>query len=365
MSYSPVGFEKWDLDTPALMLDLDLLENNIARIAARCKACGVHWRPHTKGNKTPAIAHKLLDAGAIGVTCAKLGEAEIMAASGIRDILVANQVVGERKMARLTHLQRHADVMVAIDDPVHVNMISEAAQAVGVSVRVLVELDIGMGRCGVGAGKPALELAQQADAAPGVTFSGLMGYEGQAMDLPDPEKKSACAEAVGLLADSREHIEASGIECPIVSAGGTGTLAFTPDCPGLTEIQAGGGIMMDTLYATSMGVRGLEHALSVLATVVSRPAPDRAYIDAGRKTTSSQFGLPWAKDREGIDVVGLSAEHGHLELKNPDHPLKIGDKIELISGYSDMTVFLHNEIHGIRNDRVEAVWDILGRGKLQ
>ena len=190
MSYSPVGMEKWDLDTPALMLDLDLLENNIARIAARCKACGVRWRPHTKGNKTPAIAHKLLDAGAIGITCAKLGEAEVMAAAGIKDILVANQVVGDRKMARLTHLQRHADVMVAVDHPVHVDMISEAAKAVGVNVRVLVELDIGMGRCGVGAGKPALELAQRADAAPGVAFSGLMGYEGQAMDLPDPEKAS-------------------------------------------------------------------------------------------------------------------------------------------------------------------------------
>ncbi len=365
MSYSPVGLEKWDLDTPALMLELDLLENNVARIAARCKACGVHWRPHTKGNKTPAIAHKLLDAGAIGITCAKLGEAEVMAAAGVKDILVANQVVGDRKMARLTHLQRHADVMVAVDHPVHVDMISEAAQAVGVSVRVLVELDVGMGRCGVGAGKPALEMAQRADAAPGVRFSGLMGYEGQAMDLPDPEKASACAEAVSLLAGSRERVEASGIECPIVSAGGTGTLAFTPACPGLTEIQAGGGIMMDTFYATSLGVRGLDHALSILATVVSRPAPDRAYIDAGRKTTSSQFGLPWVKHRDGIDVVGLSAEHGYLELQNRDDPLKIGEKVELISGYSDMTVFLHNQIYGIRNDRVEAVWDILGRGKLQ
>ncbi len=365
MSYSPVGFEKWDLDTPALMLDLDLLENNIARIAARCKVCGVRWRPHTKGNKTPAIAHKLLDAGAIGITCAKLGEAEVMAASGIKDILVANQVVGERKMARLTHLQRHADVMVAVDHPVHVNMISEAAQAVGVSVRVLVELDIGMGRCGVGPGKPALELAQRAQVAPGVVFSGLMGYEGQAMDLPDTQKEAACVEAIAHLAVSRERIEASGIECPIVSAGGTGTLAYTPDCPGLTEIQAGGGIMMDTFYATALGVRGLDHALSILATVVSRPAPDRAYIDAGRKTTTSQFGLPWVKGRDGIDVVGLSAEHGYLELKNTDRPLRIGDKIELISGYSDMTVFLHNQIYGIRNDRVEAVWDILGRGKLQ
>ncbi|MDA0746673.1 MAG: alanine racemase, partial [bacterium] len=208
MSYSPIGMEKQALDTPALLLDLDRLETNIARIAARCRECGVNWRPHTKGNKTPAIAHKLLDAGAIGITCAKLGEAEVMAAAGIKDILVANQIVGERKMARLVNLRRHADVMVAIDHPLHIQAISEAAQAVGVEIRVLVEVDIGMGRCGTAPGKPALELAQQAHAAPGVQLAGVMGYEGHAMDLPDDKKEIACAQAIAHLADAKALIEA-------------------------------------------------------------------------------------------------------------------------------------------------------------
>ncbi len=364
MSYSAVGMEKWALDTPALMLDLDRLEANISRMVSRCRACGIAWRPHTKGSKTPAIAHKLLSAGAVGITCAKLGEAEVMAAAGIRDILIANQVVGDLKMARLVHLQRHANVMVAVDHPVHIQAISEAARTLGVEVRVLVEINIGMDRCGVQPGKPALELAQQADAAPGVVFAGIMGYEGHAMMLSDDEKKPACVEAIGHLADTRAHIEAAGLKVGIVSAGGTGTLAFTPDCSGLTEVQAGGGIMMDTLYSGGMYVKGLEHALTILTTVVSHPVPDRAYVDAGRKTTNMEFGLPGVAGREGITVVGLSAEHGYLKLEGPGTSLQIGEKIELISGYSDMTVFLHDRIYGIRNDRVEVVWDILGRGKL-
>ncbi|MDA0748192.1 MAG: DSD1 family PLP-dependent enzyme, partial [bacterium] len=165
-------------------------------------------------------------------------------------------------------------------------------------------------------------------------------------------------------ADAKALIEAAGIPCPIVSAGGTGTLAFSPACPGLTEIQAGGGIMMDTFYPTTLGVKGLEHALTILATVVSQPSSDRAYIDAGRKTTSNQFGLPSVKNKKGISVTGLSAEHGYLALE-PGATLRIGEKLELISGYSDMTVCLHDQFYGIRNNRVEAVWDILGRGKLQ
>lgn len=365
MAFSPIGLEKWALDTPALMLDLDRLDRNIARIAARCRECGVNWRPHTKGNKTPAIAHKLIDAGAVGVTCAKLGEAEVMAAAGIRDILVANQIVGERKIARLVHLRRHADVMVAVDHPLHVRAISEAASALGVDVRVLVEVDVGMHRCGVQPGKPALELAQQAEAAPGVVFAGIMGYEGQVMFLSEDEKGPACAEAIGRLAETRDRLRAAGLEVPIVSAGGTGTLAHTPGCDGVTEIQAGGGILMDTLYTDRMCVQGLEHALTILATVVSHPAPDRAYIDAGRKTTSSEFGLPRVLGKEGISVSGLSAEHGYLKLEPGASSLQIGEKIELISGYSDMTVFLHDRVYGTRNDRVETVWDILGRGKLQ
>ena len=365
MSYSPVGKEKWALDTPALLLDLDPMERNIDRIASRCRECGVTWRPHTKGMKSPAIAHKLLDAGAIGITCAKLGEAEVMAAAGIRDILVANQVVGDQKVSRLVNLQRHADVMVAVDHPVHIQSISEAAQAVGVNVRVLVEVDIGLPRCGVQPGGPAVELAQQADAAPGVIFAGIMGYEGHVLMLPDDEKEPACAEAIGHLAETKAQIEAAGLKCGIVSAGGTGSLIFTPSCPGVTEIQAGGGIMMDALYRYKMHVRGLEHALFVLATVVSRPTPDRANVDAGRKTMDGSLHIPLVPGMEGVSVDSLSAEHGVLKLENPEIELNVGDKIEIIPGYSDMTVFLHDRMYGIRNDRVEVVWNILGRGKLQ
>lgn len=365
MSYSPIGISKWDLDTPALLVDLDLMENNIRLMAERCKSNGLAWRPHSKGHKTPAIAHKQIQAGALGITCAKLSEAEIMAASGIRDILVANQVIGQQKVTRLAHLQHQASVMVAVDDAIHIQAISEAAQKANTQVPILVEVNIGMDRCGVEPGNPALELAKQADAAPGVIFAGIMGYEGHAMTLADPEKEAACRKAIGLLVETKTCIEQSGLEVKIVSAGGTGTLGFTPDCDGLTEIQAGGGIFMDTFYKNDLHVKGLDQALTILTSVLSHTAPHRAVADAGRKTTSNQFSMPEVKDRQGIAVTGLSAEHAALALDDSASPIKVGDKLELISGYSDMTVFLHDNIYGIRNDTVEVVWEILGRDKKQ
>ena len=365
MSTACIGRSKWDLDTPALLLDLDCLERNIARIAERCRSCSVDWRPHTKGNKTPAIAHKMLDAGAVGITCAKLGEAEVMAAAGIRDILVANQVVGEQKLARLVSLRRQADVMVAIDDAYHVDSLSAAAVAAGVEVRVLVEIEVGMQRCGVAPGEPALELAKRAAAAPGVIFAGVMGYEGHAMIMPDDEKRTACEKASRTLKESRELIEQAGLPVGIVSTGGTGTLAFTPSHAGITEIQAGGGVLLDSFYPTGMNVKGLENALTILTTVVSRPEPERAYVDSGKKTTNGEYHLPTVLDREGVRLHTMSAETGYLELEGAGVPLKIGEKLELISGYSDLTVCLHDVIYGTRDDRVEAAWDIQGRGKLQ
>jgi D-serine deaminase-like pyridoxal phosphate-dependent protein len=365
MSYSPIGISKWDLDTPALLVDLTLMENNMRLMAEGCSSNGLAWRPHSKGHKTPAIAHKQLAAGALGITCAKLGEAEIMAAAGIRDILVANQVVGYQKVTRLAHLQRQASVMVAVDDPFHIRSISEAAQRAGTTVPVLVEVNIGMNRCGVEPGEPALALAKLADATPGVRFAGIMGYEGHAMGLPDAEKEKACRVAIAHLADSRALIERNGLKVEIVSAGGTGTFSFTPKLKGITEIQAGGGIFMDTYYKNDLHVKDLDQALFILTTIMSHAAPHRAVADAGRKTTSSQFSMPEVRNRRGITVTGLSAEHALLSLDAEGQSLKVGDKLELISGYSDMTVFLHDCIYGIRNDRVEVVWDILGRDKKQ
>lgn len=364
MAYSPVGRSKWDLDTPALLIDMDTLESNIATIAGRCREGAKDWRPHTKGHKSPVIAQKCIAAGAIGITCAKLGEAEVMAAAGVRDILIANQVVGEQKVARLVNLRRLADVMVAIDDPAHVEQVGQAAVAAGVEVRVLIEVNVGMNRGGVEPGDPVVALARAAIDTPGVQYAGIMGYEGHAMGMPDDKKEAECRRCAGLLADSVAALKSAGLESPIVSAGGTGTLAFTPDLDGITEIQAGGGVMMDTYYKKRLGARNLDYALTVLASVVSHREPERAVIDAGRKTVHGDGEMPESLEK-GVDVVALNAEHGHLRLGKDARDLKIGDKIEMVSGYSDMTVFLHDRIYGIRNDRVEIVLDVAARGRLQ
>jgi D-serine deaminase-like pyridoxal phosphate-dependent protein len=363
MAYSPIGQSKWDLDTPALLIDLDTLEKNIQTIANRCKNAGVDWRPHTKGHKSPVIAQKAAEAGAIGITCAKLGEAEVMAAAGIRDILIANQVVGKQKVARLVNLRRLADVMVAVDDPAHIDTIGAAATEIGVTVRVLVEVNVGMNRSGVEAGEPVAELAKYASQADGIALGGIMGYEGHAMGMPDDKKEAECKRCVGLLVDSVNAVKAAGLEVPIVSAGGTGTLAFTPDLDGVTEIQAGGGVMMDTYYMKKLGARNLDYSLSILSTVVSHREPERAVIDAGRKTVHGDGEMPEVM-AEGIDLVQLNAEHGHLRLGKDARDLKVGDKIEMVSGYSDMTVLLHDVIYGIRGDRVESVLEVAARGRL-
>lgn len=364
MPYSPIGQSKYELDTPALMIDLNLLERNIAEMAGRCKAAGVDWRPHTKGHKTPAIAHKAIEAGAIGVTCAKLGEAEVMVAGGIKDILVANQVVGESKVNRLVNLRRHGDVMVAIDDQAHIDAISKAATKIGVNVRVMIEVNVGMDRCGVEPGEETADLAEAAEAAPGVTYAGIMGYEGHAMHLPDKEKEAECIRCAGLLLKTVAALKSRGLHADIVSAGGTGTLAFTPALDGITEIQAGGGAMMDTFYRHGLHVKTLDQALRMLVTVVSHRGADRAVMDAGRKTFGGPQ-MPEVVGRPDITVEGLSAEHGKFALDGSGDAIQVGHKLELVSGYSDMTVFLHNQMYGIRNDRVETVWDIQGRGKLQ
>ncbi len=363
MAYSPIGESKHDLDTPALLIDLDKLEKNITTISDRCKTSGVDWRPHTKGHKSPVIAQKCIQAGAIGITCAKLGEAEVMAAAGIRDILIANQVVGKQKVARLVNVRRLSDVMVSVDDPAHLDEIGAAASKIGVNIRVMIEVNVGMNRSGVEPGDRVAALAKKAAKTKGVDFAGIMGYEGHAMGMPDDEKEAECKRCAGLLTESVTAVEDAGLTVPIVSAGGTGTLAYTPALSGITEIQAGGGVMMDTYYADRLGAKGLDQALTVLATVVSHREPGRAVIDAGRKTVHGDYTLPEALD-EGIEVVALNAEHGHLRLGPAARDLKIGDRVEMISGYSDMTVFLHDVIYGIRDDRVEIVLDVAARGRL-
>lgn len=361
---SEIGLAKAELDTPILWVELDRLERNITALAQHFRQAGVNWRPHTKGIKTPAIAHKLLAAGAIGVTCAKLGEAEVMAAAGIRDMLVANQVVGPHKITRLVNLCAQADVKVAVDHIDNVRAISAAATAKGVTVGLVIELNTGMHRAGVEPGAETVTLAQQISATPGVRLAGLMSWEGHTLEHQDPERKRAGIEsAIGALTATAQQCRDLGMPVEIVSAGGSGTYQVTPFLPGVTEIQAGGAIYCDMTYQ-GWGV-ALEPALFVRTMVTSRPTPTRIICDAGFKTLPRGFATPQPVGLDHVDKVVFSAEHGIITLRAPNTTLKAADSLDMIVGYSDATVCLHDQIYGIRNDVVEAVWPILGRGKLR
>lgn len=358
-----IGKDKSSIPTPALWVDLDLMEQNIARLSRFFREARVAWRPHIKGIKVPAIAHMLLEAGAIGVTCAKLGEAEVMAAAGIRDILVANEIVGAEKVTRLVNLRRHADVMVAVDSLGNAQEISNAASALGVHVRVLIEVNSGMNRCGVEPGQPVVDVAMKVAKLPGIDLAGLMGWEGHVVPIADPaEKKRCCEEAVGSLIRSAEMCRRSGLKMPIVSCGGSGTYWITALIPGVTEIQAGGAVFCDLAYRR-WGVN-LDCSLFVRATVISRPSESRAVADAGRKAMNGEMIMPEARGMKGVRLAKLNAEHGLLELEGSQVPLRIGDQIDFIVGYGDNTVFLHDQLFGVRSGKVEVVWDITARGKL-
>ena len=355
-----IGMPKEEIDTPALLLDLDKLEANIARMAAYFADRPAALRPHTKTHKCPIIAHKQIEAGAIGVTCAKLDEAEVMALAGIKDILIANQIVGRRKIERLMGLAAWTEVMVAVDDARNVADLSAAATSRGVSLRVLVEVDVGMGRCGVEPGEPAVALARQVASSPGLVFEGLMGYEGHAVLRPTFEERKEKAEAaMALLVGAKEQVEAAGLEVRIVSGGGTGTYNISGAYPGVTEIQAGSYATMDVRYR-DCGV-DFECALTCLATVISTPRPGVAITDAGMKALTPEFGMPEVVGREGIVVTKLSEEHGALKLAD-GVSLRPGDKIELIPSHGCTTINLHDEFYALRDGIVEAIWPIGARG---
>ncbi len=355
---------KFDLDTPALLVDLDVMEANIAHVADACRAQGVAWRPHVKSHKTIEIARKQIAAGAIGVTCAKLGEAEVLAAAGIHDILIANQIVGPIKVKRLMALPREADVIVSVDSEANVVELAEVAKAAGRKQRVVIEVNTGMNRAGVEPGAPAVALAGIIARHPSLRLVGVMGWEAHVTAIQDPTiKAEAVAEAIALLTDSAQACREAGHDMSIVSCGGTGTLQYCVSQPGVTEVQVGGAIFNDEHYRTHYGL-DLPCALTVLATVISRPNPTRVILDAGRKAMSNDMALPRPL---GLDVasVKLSAEHAQIELSAASETPHIGDKIELVIGYSDTTIHLHEEIVALRGGAVAAVWKVAGRGKLK
>ena len=361
----PIGSAKAELDTPALLVDLDVMEANIRRIAETCRAHRVNWRPHMKGHKTPEIAQKELTAGAIGVTCAKLSEAEIMAEAGIRDILIANQIVGPQKIRRLIELIGPADPIVAVDGMPNVTALAEAASGQGKELKVVIEVNIGMNRAGVEPGDPVVRLAKAIAQYPGLRFVGLMAWESQAVTIADPaEKERVVSEAIGRLTASAAACRAAGHKVEIVSCGGTGTFPYCVRQPGVTEVQVGGAIFSDMHYRTHYHT-DFPFALTVLTSVTSRPTPTRIVLDGGRKTMSGDAAMPQPIGLPAIATMRLSAEHTKIELEQPSDAPLVGDRVELVVGYSDSTVHLHEQLIGIRHDRVEAVWPVAARGKLQ
>ena len=353
-----------EIDTPALLVDLERFESNIRRLSGICRENGIQWRPHSKSHKSPEIAQLLLNAGASGITCAKLSEAELMAAHGIGDILVANSIVTPVKLQRLVAVQSRARVLSTIDSATVLERMEDAALSAEATIPLLIDLNIGMERTGVQPGQPALELARAIESRRGLQLCGITGYEGHVIDIErQDEKIRQCQAALGHLIDTRDLLEANGIAVGIVSAGGTGCYDITAAHPGITELQAGEGIFMDNLYRDSCNILDLEPALTVLSTVTSKQ--NRHIVtDAGFKTMSSYHQAPTPARRNDLNLRYLSAEHGIWDLKDEAAGPEIGEQIEFVVGYGDSTNFLHERFLGLRNGIVEVVWEILGRGKL-
>ncbi len=359
-----IGASLQSIDTPFLKLDLDILARNIHFISTYCQDRQCAWRPHSKAHKSPHIAHMQIAAGAVGITCAKLSEAEMMVEHGIEHILLANQLTTQSKWNRLAHLQTRAEVIATIEDAAMIELAALAAKTSGNSIPLLVELDIGMGRVGIAPGEKTLELVQQVASTPGLAFRGLMGYEGHVLAIePDSAKKEACLEAIRHLLSSRDLLAQHGIKSEIISAGGTGSFMHTAAIDGITEVQAGGGIFMDAKYRDEFHVTELQVALTLVASATSR-RPGQVVTDAGFKSMSSQHGSPQVCNRDDIELKYLSAEHGVLSTHGDGELPALGERLEFILGYTDSTTFLHDVFWGVRGDKIESIIPILGRGLL-
>lgn len=362
-----IGLHKDEIDTPALLLDLDKFDRNATKISSFLRKHGVGWRPHSKAHKSPQVARRQMQLGAHGIICAKPSEAQVMVDWGIPSVLIANEQGRRQKFDRIAELNRRAEVITCADSVTHVELASAAGLAAGVDIPLLVSIDVGMDRTGAFPGEPTRELAQLISKTKGVVFKGVMGYEGHLLTIwPLEEKVRQSHEAMGRMIDTVRLIERDGIPVEIVSGGGSGTYMTSGMVKGMTEVQAGGACFLDRFYGEECHMDDeFEYALTVVSSITSRPIPHRGIMDAGFKTMSDgESGRPIPIDRPGISLVDLSAEHGSLLLEPKAQSLRIGDRIEWILGYSDTTSFLHNHFVGLRNDRVEAVIPLLGRGML-
>ncbi len=363
-----IGMPLDAVDTPALLIDLDAFERNIQRLAQAVAGKPVRLRPHSKTHKCPVIALRQMAAGAVGVCCQKVSEAEALVYGGVPNVLVSNEVVGAGKIARLVALAKQAWVAVCVDHPGNVKDLSDAAAAFGARLPVLVEVNVGADRCGVEPGEPVLALAKQIAGSPGLRFAGLQAYHGSAQHIREHAKRQeAIDRAVAKVRRTAELLQAQGLPCELISGAGTGTYAFEAASGIFNEVQAGSYIFMDVDYAKNLKADGtiggdFEHSLFVLATVMSHPTQERAVLDAGLKALAVDSGMPMVAGMPDVEYIRASDEHGKLTLHDPGRALEVGTKVRLIPGHCDPTVNLYDWFVGYRTNRVEALWPITARG---
>ena len=358
------GMHVTEVDTPALLLDLDAFEANLDLMAATLAPTAAKLRAHTKTHKSPVIARLQMARGAIGQCVQKVAEAEALAWGGIPDVLITNEVVGPRKLARLAALATIARVGLCVDDAAQVDAAAAAAEAAGRRLTVLVEIDVGGGRCGVQPGPDAVALARRIAASPHLIFGGIQAYQGSAQHIRSPDARAAAIGAA--IEDSRrtvEQLRQQGLDCPIVGGAGTGTFAQEAASGVYTEIQAGSYAFMDADYARNQDAPAFRQSLFVLATVMSTAVPGVAVVDAGHKAVPTDSGYPLLHGMPGLEYVGASDEHGKIMVRDGARP-GCGDKLRLVPGHCDPTVDRYDWYVGLRGDRVECLWPVAARGAM-
>lgn len=367
-----IGMSKWDLDTPALCIDLDTLERNIRTMQARLTSNGIAARPHAKTHKCAAIARLQLEAGAIGICTAKLGEAEALHAAGITTLMMTTSNPSAHKIRRAMALRkRNPDFIQAVDFEDNARDLSEAAAAAGVTADVVIDVAVGT-RSGIPPGESALALAKLIDTLPNLTLRGLLAYDGGAQHITGfTARRDRALNGLAEHARTRELMSAAGLSTEIFSGGGTGTYSVQHQTPGFTDIQVGSYVFMDMQYLAIGSEDGnpvytdFDPALTVVTTVLNNRFPGRLTTDGGAKALTLNVPHAGVIGEPGMDYNAGSDEFGVLTFTESSKSYAIGDRLEVIVPHCDPVVNLYDQFYGIRKDRVEVVWPITARGKSQ
>ena len=360
-----------DLDTPALLIDLDIMERNLRRAAQYASTHGLRLRPHTKTHKIPALGRRQLELGAAGLTVAKVGEREVMLRAGPSDVLVAYPVIGRLKLQRLMAAARQTAVTIALDSLAAARGLSEAASSAGLTIGVLTEVDVGLGRAGVNPGAGLIDLIRAVSRLPGLSFEGIAFYPGHIKKL-DAEGLSEIDKLGALLETMLAGLRAAGIEPRIVSGGSTPALFHSHRLPGMNEIRPGTYIFNDKNTVLSGACGYDDCAASILATVVSTARQGQMLIDGGSKTFSSdrlstnpEVTFGHVMEAPGAVFTRMNEEHGYVDIRTAGREFRIGDRVHVIPNHVCTAMNLHETVYGVRGETVEQSWAVEARGKLQ